>query len=492
MKITEQSHLSIYKIETGTGQKAPVSKGTDNLPFAPGQLIKGTVAGFTLDGKVLLDVGGQTVTARTLVPLTLGSELWLETGKGDSSPLLTLAAKKGAVQDFLKLFISGTPLPSSNTKGLSDLLSALLPELASQATVGGQVTTGSLIAATSGSESFPEAIKILTLLLGGSSGSQQEITRLLDSLNPKQAMLKPVLEPGMKKLVKILSGAQKEIAQLLDPLNPKQAMLKQGPEAGMDKLLKILTGAQKEIAQMLDLLGQNKANLKLGLEPGMDKLVKILTGAQKEIVQMLDLLGQNKANLKLGLEPGVDKLVKILAGTQKEIAMLFDSLDQKAAMLKPGLEPGAEKLVKILAAHQQINSQPPQTTDQNFFLFPCFFAGNAGWGEWIFSMEKRADPAGGEHYSLSFFLEMSRLGPLALQATIAGRTITGQFLLESEKARSHVEDNVQELAHILGKQGYHPVSFTCRVNRENIVSQFKEALEEKAAIRRFSLLDVSV
>jgi nitrogen regulatory protein PII-like uncharacterized protein len=107
-------------------------------------------------------------------------------------------------------------------------------------------------------------------------------------------------------------------------------------------------------------------------------------------------------------------------------------------------------------------------------------------------MEKEAGQGRGERYSLSFFLDMSRLGPLALQATIADKTITGQFLLASEKARSHVEDNVQELVHLLGKQGYHPAGFTCRVSKENIVSQLKEALEEKAAIRRFSLLDVNV
>ena len=348
MKISEQSHLSIYKIEPGTGPKVPISNNPDKLPFAPGQLIKGTVAGFTGDGKVLLDVGGQTVTARTLVPLTLGSELWLETGKGDSFPLLTLAAKKGAVQDFLKLFISGTPSPAAGAKGLADLLSALLPSLAAEATAGGHLLTGSLIAATSGGESLPLAIKILTLLLGSSSGPQKEISELLDTLKQKDTMQKPVLDQGM------------------------------------------------------------------------------------------------------------------------------------------------EKLVKILAAHQQINSQPPQKTDQNFLLFPCFFTGNAGWGEWIFSMEKEADQGRGERYSLSFFLDMSRLGPLALQATIADKTITGQFLLASEKARSHVEENVQELVHLLGKQGYHPVGFTCRVSKENIVSQLKEALEEKAAIRRFSLLDVNV
>jgi len=348
MKISEQSHLSIYKIEPGTGQKVPPSKNQADLPFAPGQLIKGIVAGFTGDGKVLLDVGGQTVTARTLVPLTLGSELWLETGESGSSPLLTLAAKKGAVQDFLKLLIAGAPLASANTRGLADLLSALLPELASQASAGGQVTTGSLIAATSGGESFPEAIKMLTLLLGSSSGPRKEILELLDTFEQKDSMQKPVLDPP------------------------------------------------------------------------------------------------------------------------------------------------TEKLLKILAAHQQINSQPPQKIEQNFLLFPCFFAGNTGWGEWIFSMGKEGGQDREERYSLSFYLEMSRLGPLALQATIADKTITGQFLLASEKARAHVADHVQELVQILGKQGYQPAGFTCLVSRENMVSQLKEALEEKAAIRRFSLLDVSV
>jgi|GEM_PF-2713146 len=492
MKITEPSHLSIYKIDPGTGQKAPASKGPDNLPFAPGQLIKGTVAGFTVDGKVLLDVGGQTVTARTLVPLTLGSELWLETGKGDSFPLLTLAAKKGAVQDFLKLFISGTPSPAAGTKGLADLLSALLPGLAAKATAGGQLLAGSMIAATNGGEAFPEVIKMLTMLLGSSSGPQKEITQLLDALGQNKTMLQPGLEDGMEKLAKILAGTQKEITQLLDSLGQNKTMLQPGLEDGMEKLVKILAGTQKEITQLLDSLGQNKTMLQPGLEDGMEKLVKILAGTQKEITQLLDSLEHKAAVPKPVLEPGAEKLVKILAGTQKEITQLLDSLEHKAAVLKSVLEPGAEKLVKILAAHQQLNSQPPQTTDQNFLLFPCFFAGNAGWGEWIFSMEKETDPPGGEHYSLSFFLEMSRLGPLALQATIADRTITGQFLLASEKARAHIADNTQELVQILENQGYRPVSFSCRVNRENIVSQLKEALEEKAAIRRFSLLDVSV
>lgn len=348
MKISEQIPPAILKIEARPGQPAVAGKSQDNLPFAPGQLVKGTVAGFTGDGKVLLEVGGQLVTARTMVPLTPGSELWLETGQSGSLPLLTLAAKKGAVQDFLKLLISGTPFAAPNSRGVSDLLSALLPGQASQASAGEQVLAGSLIAAASDGEASPAAIKTLTLLLGSTAGSPQEIAELLAAF------------------------------------------------------------------------------------------------------------------------------------------------EQKASGPQPGLEPGTDKLVKILAAHQQINSHPPQANDQNFLLFPCFFAGNSGWGEWLFSLEKQAGKDRGEQYGLSFFLEMSRLGPVALQATISGRAISGQFLLASEKAGAHMADNIQELVQLLGRQGYHPVGFTCRVKREQMISQLKQALQEKAAIQRFSLLDVSV
>ena len=100
MKISDQPPLQIYKTEsTAVGKPAQKQEG-DELLLAPGQLVKGRVVGLAGDGKFLLDVGGQMVTARSLVPLTPGSELWLETGKGGSVPLLTLAAKKGGGAGF--------------------------------------------------------------------------------------------------------------------------------------------------------------------------------------------------------------------------------------------------------------------------------------------------------------------------------------------------------------------------------------------------------
>lgn len=348
MKISDQPPLQIFKIESNVAGKHAQKRESDDLLLAPGQLVKGRVVGLTGDGKFLLDVGGQTVTARSLVPLTPGSELWLETGKGGSVPLLTLAAKKGAVQDFLKLLVAGAPMSAAGGKELSDLVSALVTKLAPGLAAAGQTMIGSVMAATGGGVPDPAAVKVLALLLGGATGQSKELLDLLDSASAKESLLKP---------------------------QPNAA---------------------------------------------------------------------------------------------------------------------ADKTVKILAAHQEINSLPPPADGRNFLLFPCFFTGASGWGEWLFSLEQEEGPGKEERYSLSFFLEMSSLGAMSLQATIAGRKITGAFQLETEKAKAHLAASVPELVHILEGQGYSPVSFACGVKSENIFRQLKEALEEKAVIKRFSLLDVSV
>jgi hypothetical protein len=346
MKVSEQPPLPVFKIESSAVGKAARDRESEALRLPPGQLVKGTVVGLTGDGKILLEVGGQTVTARSLVPLTPGSELWLETGKGGEVPLLTLAAKKGAVQDLLRLLVAGTPVTAVG-KGVSDLASSLAAQPGPGLAAPGQTLLGGILAATAGASPDPEALKVLALLLGGAAGHPKEFLDLLDT---------------------------------------------------------------------------------------------------------------------------------VAAGKS----------------LKPQMPNAAEKAAKILAVHHEVNSQPPAADQQNFFLFPCFFAGAAGWGEWLFSLEQDHAPGEKEQYGLSFFLEMSNLGAMSLQATVAGRKITGTFHLETEKARDHLAASVPDLVQILEKQGYAPVAFACGVRSENIFRQVKEALEEKAAIKRFSLLDVSV
>ncbi len=336
MKIVDQPVKNLIPSSRHTDGKATLSD-EGKTGFSPGTLLKGKVTGLTDDGKVLLEVNGRIVTAKSLVPLSVGSELWLEVGKGGSLPLLALAGKKGAVQEFLSFFISNSPQSPSSPGQLSSLLSSFF--LNSSSKIGPDIpslSTAMAASSTVDGNPAPVAVLALSMLLGDN--------------------------PSLKK----------------DVAAP--------------------------------------------------------------------------------------------------VALSADA---------------ADKAGRIMVGHQEINSRPIPADNQNFFLFPCFFAGQSGWGEWLFSLE-RGEGGEQEQYSLAFFLEMSSLGPLTLQVKIHDRSLTGEFYLATEKARDYLAANVSELSLLLERQGLSPVSFSCQVSRANILHQLKETLEEKAGIQCFSLLDIKV
>lgn len=177
--------------------------------------------------------------------------------------------------------------------------------------------------------------------------------------------------------------------------------------------------------------------------------------------------------------------------SKSELIDLLTSATHQKKSLPVELQP-LEKLAKSIASHQEINSQPPTPNNPNFFLFPCFFAGESGWGEWMFSRETAGRDKGRQHYTLAFFLEMSKLGPLSLQVTLQETTVQGEFTLQSEKARDHITAHLAELVDLLQKHGYQPVTFSCRTSPDTSLHLFKETLENKVGIKKFSLLDISV
>ncbi len=177
--------------------------------------------------------------------------------------------------------------------------------------------------------------------------------------------------------------------------------------------------------------------------------------------------------------------------TKNELIDLLSRSNQQKKPLPAELLP-LEKLAKSISTHQEINSQPPTPNNPNFFLFPCFFAGESGWGEWLFSRETTEEEKGKEQYTIAFFLEMSRLGPLSLQVTLQESTLQGAFTLQNEKARDHIATQVPELVHILQKQGYQSVSFSCHTHPDSTLHHLKTALQEKIGRQKFSLVDISV
>ena len=79
------------------------SGNVENLALKAGSIIKGTVLEIIADGKALLDVGGRTITAQTMVPLKPNTELFLEVKEGGATPWLTLAGQKGIAQEIIRL-----------------------------------------------------------------------------------------------------------------------------------------------------------------------------------------------------------------------------------------------------------------------------------------------------------------------------------------------------------------------------------------------------
>lgn len=79
------------------------ASGIRSLSLTPGQLLKARVVRVEGNGKVLLAIDEELVTARTPLELTEGSEHWLEVRQGGAEPWLVMAGRKGAAGDLLRL-----------------------------------------------------------------------------------------------------------------------------------------------------------------------------------------------------------------------------------------------------------------------------------------------------------------------------------------------------------------------------------------------------
>lgn len=151
------------------GKNSAVPGGEDfsrPLLLGQGQLLRGRVVGLTPEGKVLLEIGGRTMEARSEVALRPGSSLWLEVRQ--SEPLwLSPADKKGTALEFLRHYFAD---PGAMGKGLRSLFA---PNLLQEPTGPGQSGLAAAFAdAAQGGTAAPESLLRLLALLGPGSGLQ--------------------------------------------------------------------------------------------------------------------------------------------------------------------------------------------------------------------------------------------------------------------------------------------------------------------------------
>lgn len=148
-----------------------------------------------------------------------------------------------------------------------------------------------------------------------------------------------------------------------------------------------------------------------------------------------------------------------------------------------------KKMAHILEMLREVNNQPLSGKQPDFSFFPCFFAGDSGWGQWLFRKNEEKGQQKEQDYSLSFFLEMSRIGNLHCQVRVQGQAVQGHFFVDSEKISAHIRQSFLELTDILNNLGYSPVSFSCKFKKTSMMRELKESLQSLAGME-MSIVDL--
>ena len=195
----------------------------------------------------------------------------------------------------------------------------------------------------------------------------------------------------------------------------------------------------------------------------------------------------------------IGKILQTEAAISPQSATFLPKLLQKfleegsgrteASSLTANESSGLKKLAHILEMLREVNDQPVSGKQSDFSFFPCFFAGDSGWGQWLFRKNEEKGQQKEQDYSLSFFLEMSRIGNLHCQVRVQGQTVQGHFFVDSEKISTHIRQALSELTDLLNNLGYSPVSFSCEFKQTSMMQELKESLQSLAGME-MSIVDL--
>ncbi len=215
---------------------------------------------------------------------------------------------------------------------------------------------------------------------------------------------------------------------------------------------------------------------------------------------------QALAGTAVGREADVGQLLRLLSllGGSPEGAAGEGALPEKLSELLRLLDlaerPLAEqamtsslhKLATLLELQRELNALPSPANQSLFLLFPCLFAMGAGVGQWLFTLDsERERGAGGPGYTLSFFLEMSRLGEVQVQVTVRGDSLAGEFIVGSESAQGHLEAQLPALVEPLESLGYRPISLSCRLGKTGLLEPLKKGIEQALKLEAVRLVDLT-
>lgn len=250
--------------------------------------------------------------------------------------------------------------------------------------------------------------------------------------------------------------------------------------AAMGKGLRALLGlafladAEKSLTDQAGVL-QNFANAAMGPEADPGRIIRLLAMLGGGVT------AENNGTGQAG--PGPEKLHEL-------IALLAED---RGGVLGKASASAMQKLGLLLELQGELNALPASAQQAQFLLFPCVFAMGAGVGQWLFTLDRGEDQAAtGEErgYTLSFFLEMSRLGELQIQLRVKGQTLQGECVVNGEVVREHLGPQLAELEELMGKLGYGPVHFSCRVAKAGMLESLKTGIEAAAQLDSVRIVDL--
>ncbi len=241
-------------------------------------------------------------------------------------------------------------------------------------------------------------------------------------------------------------------------------------------------------------------------------ILPLLTKADNPLTAAVNL--PESVGYTIGPKPEPLKLTAQMAATNQGKAGLSEFINTSSPL--KDIPPDILLLSRILEAHGRINSgqaeesspahrpgsknialsgQPQNPAPNNFLLFPVFFQGDNGWGEWLFSFEGQnsngQDKEGG--YGLSFYLTMSRLGDVHLDLRSEGQSLRGVFSLSNEGAADFLRAHLQELQEVLTPL-FQRTNLQCVSRETNLMRHLKDDLINKSppGSMPMALLDLKV
>ena len=542
----------------------------DKMSLQPGQLLRGEVLGEDGKGNLLLKVGDEIISTRSLVSMTTGQQVWVEVKDVGDSLLFSLAQAKGAVHELLKNIMEVRPvvlaqgkdgavvspefqkapalvteisfvptltpiyedggLPQETIRLLKALIALpdtnipLLPEPKMQQLVPflsvdtGQVDLGRVITFLSQTGKVPAVLSELEpmrplFVFGGDIGAELEVEFIshqeksavagrVDSGSPvfsgEDESIPFITHDGqvVTHAVQVVRALVESATALQSPDVLSDNQVAESLSKSFMDLGKSVLGAGKipdslhrfePIRQLLQ-----SGTLSLARNSGALPAVtadELIQGFARTSIQgqslSPELYNETVAKILSGLQGAEPRpeLLRVL----KQLVSSFQSVAASEGECPGGDEhlakqsdvaTGVAKAASFFKSQAVVNQEVAHVIQGDCVLVPCFFAGQSGWGEWLWSHEQKQEQGQQTSENLAFFLEMSNLGPISIQAILGQQSLAGQFRVADDTAHDLIVQGLPVFEERLKALGY-DAHFTCQQKPVAVMQEIKNSLERR-------------